>query len=711
MNMDTIVLTFKSVATKMKSDLSDAISKWQSLSNETSKASNSIKQLGTPLDTLKNKLKATQNEYNNLKKSIELFSPKYGVREEARNLTGLSTDDLRKNYEMLNNQSDNLMNSIVKKSQMLDTFKDTSLYDKGLSKIEKLKEQWNEVTKKVVDYRDALQFREDTGTSYDNAIDSLKLYQEEIDLTKEKIKELSMETNDMSVNEKYDLVDKDVEEVGDSAQDSSKKFKDFKKSVSSTGNAFSQLSSTMKSTRRLFNSFHNSFGKGMDSTFKKVRKLALGLIGVRTVMSLLTKSVNAYLSFDSELQDSLKNSWNTLGALLAPAIETVANLFATATTYVAQFVQALSGIDLVARANAKAYETQAKATQKAANAQRGLLGMDEITNLPTETGVSNVPQILKQTIEPNEFFNSIVDAFKTGNWHILGENIGRYLSNGMKAIPWDDIKRNAYAIGKNIASFLNGWFEFGWADLGITAANGLNTVFDILGGFVNDFSFIQFGKGISTALTNFFTTVEWDKVATTLSNGVLGILNTIKAIFKDKKNQDAIGNAIADFVKNIKWFEIGKSIAETIAAGFRAGFNLRDAFFKGIFGKDLGGAISGFTTLTDPFKLIGSGFSWLKGLIGLDTGTEQIKTEGLYHLHEGEMVVPKRYNPSTSGINTSQDNKQIIDLLISLNSSMIEYANRPIALNMDGKRVAEGTYGYLQDINRNENKSTVVVRS
>ena len=42
---------------------------------------------------------------------------------------------------------------------------------------------------------------------------------------------------------------------------------------------------------------------------------------------------------------------------------------------------------------------------------------------------------------------------------------------------------------------------------------------------------------------------------------------------------------------------------------------------------------------------------------------------------------------------------------------MIEYANRPISLNMDGKRVAEGTYSYLQDISNNQNKSTVVVRS
>lgn len=81
-------------------------------------------------------------------------------------------------------------------------------------------------------------------------------------------------------------------------------------------------------------------------------------------MSFLTKSVNAYMSFDSELQDSITNSYNMLGALLAPAIEYVAQLFAMATNYIAQFASALTGIDLVARANAKALDTQAKATKK-----------------------------------------------------------------------------------------------------------------------------------------------------------------------------------------------------------------------------------------------------------------------------------------------------------------------------------------------------------
>lgn len=95
----------------------------------------------------------------------------------------------------------------------------------------------------------------------------------------------------------------------------------------------------------------------------------------------------------------------------------------------------------------------------------------------------------------------------------------------------------------------------------------------------------------------------------------------------------------------------------------------------------------------------------------LATGTPNIESEGLYHLHEGEMVVPKRYNPNTDGYDGGSDNKRIIDLLIALNSSMLEYADRPINISMNGRQVAEATYDNLQEIDKSKNHSNVVVRS
>ncbi len=43
----------------------------------------------------------------------------------------------------------------------------------------------------------------------------------------------------------------------------------------------------------------------------------------------------------------------------------------------------------------------------------------------------------------------------------------------------------------------------------------------------------------------------------------------------------------------------------------------------------------------------------------LATGTNYIPKEGIYHLHEGESVVPKKYNPNANGGNNTNTTAQI----------------------------------------------------
>lgn len=50
----------------------------------------------------------------------------------------------------------------------------------------------------------------------------------------------------------------------------------------------------------------------------------------------------------------------------------------------------------------------------------------------------------------------------------------------------------------------------------------------------------------------------------------------------------------------------------------------------------------------------------------LATGTNEIPYEGLYHLHPGEAVVPKKYNPALGGTDNSEETNQRLDRLISI---------------------------------------------
>lgn len=130
-----------------------------------------------------------------------------------------------------------------------------------------------------------------------------------------------------------------------------------------------------------------NLGKGLTATFdngiKSIKKFALSLLSVRTAFSMISKAMQSYLSYDTQLSDSIQNCWNVLGSLLAPILEYVVTLFSKAVSYVNAFVTALTGINLVARANKKAIDSQAKSTKKLSEAQSSL---DEFHSINKDNG-------------------------------------------------------------------------------------------------------------------------------------------------------------------------------------------------------------------------------------------------------------------------------------------------------------------------------------
>lgn len=728
MNMDTITLKFQSVLSKMKSDLSDVISKYEKLDNTMNKTANNFNKMTNNASNIGNSFKGSKQQLEDLDKELK---------------------DLTSTY--------NTYSKVFKKDRIatgVATYNPTLGTDKFDPKAVVF------ITQETLDEQKA-------------RIDELEQKIEELrGKTEEPIKQ--PEVPQQKLVPKTSDAHKGVENIGKKADESSKKISRLASVMKSLGSISKYVGSKgFDFLKNKFSDFTKRFGKKADENFKKIKKLALGLIGVRTAMSVLTKSVNAYLSFDSELQDSLTNSWNTLGALLAPAIELVASLFAMATTYVAQFVSALTGIDLVARANAKALETQAKANQKANKAQRGLLAMDEITNLPTENEVTPASQIqIDDTIKSFKLLDDLLSHLQGGKWHLVGEDIAHGINDLLSKIKWKELKEKAYNLGYNFGDFLNGLFEVNWSQIGNTLAESFNTYVQLIKGFVDKFSFIQFGKGAANTISSTFLDINWIDLANTINRGIQGVGDGISTFLSTFKWGD-IGKAFGEFVRNIDWgnlifqafkisvlaiiglakflinffysafgetfVEIGYAIGDWISDSIDNFRNILMNFFLWLdqasakFGNavshyfitGLNYIIDALNMITTPIRalIVGvgkvTGQNWTMENIRiphlkvppLETGTPNIETEGLYHLHEGEMVVPKRYNPNTDGYNSGADNRQIIDLLISLNSSMLEYAERPIEIKMDGKKVAEGTYDSLQEIDKNRNQSATVVRS
>lgn len=747
MNMDTLSLIVKSSVDKAKNSVKTMINTFQQYSNVLDKTKQSMQGVANATNTTDSNFNKSKKNIDDLTKKLEKMKNAYKLHQKAFNQRPSGTDSAQPFYKGSDWITDTTSSELITQKSLNEEKAKINELEKELKELRG--ESDKPITPKVIVPKDSAQG----------------------------LRNIGKEANDS--RKKINLLSVSMSKIGGIARSVGSKGFDFLKNK--------------------FKDFSKGFSKSVDGNIKEIRKLALGLIGVRTAMSVLTKSVNAYLSFDSELQDSLTNSWNMLGSLLAPAIEFVARMFAIATNYIAQFVNALTGINLVARANAKSLQTQAKATKGVGEAQRGLLGMDEITNLPTEPGGgggADAPQIqMDDTIKSFKALDDILQHLKDGQWHLVGEDIAHAIDDMLGKINWKSLKQKAYKFGYNFGDFLNGLFEVNWSQIGTTIAESFNTFVQLIKGFVEKFSFLQFAGGLARMINRAFLDIDWDELASTINTGISKIGSAI-SLFLSTFEWGDIGMKFGEFVASIDWGNLLFTAVKNSILLLKGVAEFIISFFVGVLDKvfpSLGekivsfgdwiinstlGTIQGisnfiisginfvkiqlsnfakaiasiFSGVKDVGKNIGKGFAngfissvnWLiSGLNNiikpiadilqsvssatgvninfkgaripkiplLETGTPNIETEGLYHLHEGEMVVPKRYNPNTDGYNNGSDNREIIDLLVSLNASMLEYAERPININMDSRKVAEATYDDMQQIDRNRNKSTAVVRS
>ena len=172
-------------------------------------------------------------------------------------------------------------------------------------------------------------------------------------------------------------------------------FDKIKAKIKSAGTHLAGLGGKFKNvlsgSKNLGKTFTSTFNNGI----KSIKRFAMGLLSVRTAVSMVSKAMQSYLSYDTQLSNSIQNCWNVLGSLLAPILEFVISLFSKAVSYVNAFVEALTGINLVARANKKVLDSQAKSTKKLSDTQSSL---DEFHTVSTDTGSGNDNKPI--TVEP-----------------------------------------------------------------------------------------------------------------------------------------------------------------------------------------------------------------------------------------------------------------------------------------------------------------------
>lgn len=169
-----------------------------------------------------------------------------------------------------------------------------------------------------------------------------------------------------------------------------------------------------------------------ENTIKKVIKWGAALFSVRTIYNVLSKLGNTYLSENEEIANKLASTWGVLAEILSPIIDFMINVFSKAVGYLAVFIKALTGIDIIARRNEKALKKQAKA-QKELNNE--MAAFDEMTKLQDkQNAVTSVdsstsfvmPELNPEIVQKIQDFASKIRDLKTA-WDELDPSVRNIL--------------------------------------------------------------------------------------------------------------------------------------------------------------------------------------------------------------------------------------------------------------------------------------------
>jgi phage-related protein len=246
---------------------------------------------------------------------------------------------------------------------------------------------------------------------------------------------------------------------------------------SSTKNASNNMADMSRKTKKLSDTLGDGSKYALDQISKlrtgltklssKVKQIGLSLLGTRSIFTATRKAISEYMGMDKQLSDGFQNIWRAIGAQLAPALEYILHLFTQFARVIYSLILALTGVDLISRANAKAFATMNKSASKALG---NLQKFDDLNVVDFGKGASEVPQIelepidltpLKPLLEwLKQLKQAFKDAFATGDvqpiFDVLTQGV-RKLVDAFKEIDGKTLGQN---ISKLLIGLVTGIWQF-----------------------------------------------------------------------------------------------------------------------------------------------------------------------------------------------------------------------------------------------------------
>ena len=375
----------------------------------------------------------------------------------------------------------------------------------------------------------------------------------------------------------FAALDKLASKYGRSIGEARSKTRSNNKELLSMRNIVSRLRGAIDKLYLVMGKFTKSTEKGFDKAYSKIKQLGLSLLGTRTIFTATRKAISEYMQLDEQLQKQTTNLWRALGAQLAPAIEFVLYLFKQFTRVIYSVIYALTGIDLIARANAKALSAM---SNSAADALGNLQKFDDLNVVEFNKGDDDkfidldkidLSPIQKVIDWMKKLKQSIIDAWNSGQWTEVGKTLAEGINGALHAIDFTTIHNSLSNIAKNFGELLQGFFDtFDASKFGEQLTNVLSFKPTAIATFINSIPWSTIGKRLSEAIATF----EPAKIIEAWGNVRLAFVEAIAKVFKEqsgaeigKKLVEAIGQIFKNIGKMfnaIPWGDLGKGIHDAL---------------------------------------------------------------------------------------------------------------------------------------------------
>ena len=290
----------------------------------------------------------------------------------------------------------------------------------------------------------------------------------------------------------------------------------------------------------------------------------------------------------------------------------------------------------------KAMDKDRKAAKKLNKAlEKTIAGFDDIQTLKsnsdddddfdfdTDVDIPETPKV-EYTTQPVDngfldFAQKLKDMFKNADFTDLGRMLGEKLRDALNKIPWDQIKETVRNIAKSIATFLNGFLETPglFEAIGRTLAEGLNTAFEFLNSFAENFHFASLGSAIGKAINSALQTIDWPLIYETFRNWGTGIADALNS-FLYETDFSLVGQTLANavnalftgllaFTTTFDWAAMGTAVKDGIlGAANGIDWPMIFATFES-YGRGMGEAIQ--NAINDPavwtalFEILSNGIT------------------------------------------------------------------------------------------------------